>query len=208
MSSTGLFLLVTSVAVAALVSVASLLYKNELGRASEAARRGSLIANTDAGLIEYAQKGAGIPLISIHGAGGGFDQGLANAAEFVDVGFRIIAPSRFGYLRTPVPLDASPAAQVDAHAALLSNLNISNAIVLGVSAGARSGVELALRHPNRVTALVLISPGTYSPTSPVSMDTSRGSKFTLWLVNHGADFAWWTVAKIAPSVLIRFVGVR
>jgi hypothetical protein len=30
------------------------------------------------------QKGAGAPLLSIHGAGGGFDQGLANAAEFVD----------------------------------------------------------------------------------------------------------------------------
>jgi hypothetical protein len=82
--------------VAALVSVAFLLYKNELGRACEAARRGSLVANTDAGPIEYAQKGAGIPLVSIHGAGGGFDQGLANAAEFVDEGFRIIAPSRSG----------------------------------------------------------------------------------------------------------------
>ena len=208
MSSTGLFLLTTSVAVAALITVAFLLYRNELGRAYEAAHRGSLVANTDAGPIEYAQKGAGVPLISIHGAGGGFDQGLANAVEFVDEGFRIIAPSRFGYLRTPVPRDASPAAQADAHAALLTNLNISHAIVLGVSAGARSAVELALRHPNRVTALVLISPGTYSPTSPVSVDASRGSKITLWLVNHGADFFWWAAEKIAPSVLIRFLGVR
>ncbi|HEY5126323.1 MAG TPA: alpha/beta hydrolase [Bradyrhizobium sp.] len=208
MSSTELFLLVMSLVVAASVGVVFLLYKNELGRACEAARRGSLVANTDAGPIEYAQKGTGIPLLSIHGAGGGFDQGLANAAEFVDEGFRIIAPSRFGYLRTPVARDASPAAQADAHAALLSNLNISHAMVLGVSAGARSAVELALRHPNRVTALVLISPGTYSPTSAVSVDASRGSKFTLWLVNHGADFAWWVVEKIAPSVLIRFVGVR
>src|SRR6185295_179083 len=195
MSSTGLFLLTTSVAVAALITVAFLLYRNELGRAYEAAHRGSLVANTDAGPIEYAQKGAGVPLISIHGAGGGFDQGLANAVEFVDEGFRIIAPSRFGYLRTPVPRDASPAAQADAHAALLTNLNISHAIVLGVSAGARSAVELAFRHPNRVTALVLISPGTYSPTSPVSVDASRGSKFTLWLVNHGADFFWWAAEK-------------
>jgi 2-hydroxy-6-oxonona-2,4-dienedioate hydrolase len=208
MSSIGPFLLVTSVAMAALVSVAFLLYKNELGRVSEAARRGSLVAKTDAGPIEYAQKGAGIPLLSIHGAGGGFDHGLANATEFVDETFRIIAPSRFGYLRTPVPRDASPAAQADAHAALLSHLNIFQAIVIGVSAGARSAVELALRHPNRVIALILISPGTYSPTSPVSLDASLGSKFALWLVNHGADFAWWTVEKIAPSVLIRFVGVR
>jgi pimeloyl-ACP methyl ester carboxylesterase len=206
MSSTRILLLATFVAAAALVGVASL-YRSELGRAGDAARLGSLVADTEAGPIEYAQTGAGVPLLSIHGAGGGFDQGLANAAEFVDEGFRIIAPSRFGYLRTPVPQNASSAAQADAHAALLSNLNISRAVVIGVSAGARSALELALRHPDRVIALVLISPGTYSPSSPVSVDASRGSKLTFWLVNHGADFAWWAVEKIAPSVLIRFVGV-
>ena len=75
MSSTELFLLVMSLVVAASVGVVFLLYKNELGRACEAARRGSLVANTDAGPIEYAQKGTGIPLLSIHGAGGGFENG-------------------------------------------------------------------------------------------------------------------------------------
>ena len=59
-----------------------------------------------------------------------------------------------------------------------------------------------------VSALLLISPGTYSPTSPVSVEASRGSKFTFWLVNNGADFTWWAAEKIAPSVLIRFIGVR
>ncbi|TIT59554.1 MAG: alpha/beta hydrolase, partial [Mesorhizobium sp.] len=107
--------------------------------------------------------GVGTPLLSIHGAGGGFDQGLANAANFVGEGFRIIAPSRFGYLRTPVPQDTSPAAQADAHAALLSKLNVPKAVVVGVSAGARSAVELVLRHPDKVTALILIVPGLYSP---------------------------------------------
>lgn len=209
MGLAGRLLLDTAVAMAALVAgVIFLIFRNELSRAHDAASHGSSVANTGAGPIEYAEKGIGVPLLSIHGAGGGFDQGLANAAEFVDDGYRIIAPSRFGYLRTPVPRDASPAAQADAHTALLSELNISKAIVVGVSAGARSAVELALRHPNRVSALLLISPGTYSPTSPVSVDASRGSKFTFWLVNNGADFAWWTAEKVAPSLLIRFVGVR
>ena len=207
MSSTGLLLLVTSIAVAGF-GIAFMLYKNELRRACEAARRGSLIANTDAGPIEYAEKGAGSPLLSIHGAGGGFDQGLAFAAELVGESFRIVAPSRFGYLRTPVPQNTSPAAQADAHAALLAKLNVFKATVMGVSAGARSAVELALRYPNLVTALILISPGTYAPTGPVSVDASRGSNLVFWLVNNGADFAWWVAEKIAPSMLIRFVGVR
>ncbi|TIP93622.1 MAG: alpha/beta hydrolase [Mesorhizobium sp.] len=204
----GGFLLVMSIAIAATASVAFLLYKNELGRMRDAASRGSVVAKLDIGPIEYADSGVGTPLLSIHGAGGGFDQGLANAANFVGEGFRIIAPSRFGYLRTPVPQDTSPAAQADAHAALLSKLNVPKAVVVGVSAGARSAVELTLRHPDKVTALILIVPGLYSPTSPVSIEASRGNKFVFWVVNAGGDFAWWGTEKIAPSVLVRFLGVR
>jgi pimeloyl-ACP methyl ester carboxylesterase len=113
------------------------------------ARAAALVANTDAGQIEYAEAGSGFPLLSIHGAGGGFDQGLANAAELAGEGFRIVAPSRFGYLRTEVPEDSTPAAQADAHAALLSKLTIPRSVVVDVSAGARSAVELAIRHRTR-----------------------------------------------------------
>ncbi|TIU75625.1 MAG: alpha/beta hydrolase, partial [Mesorhizobium sp.] len=193
----GGFLLAMSMAIVATAGVAFLLYKNELGRMRDAASRGSVVAKLDIGPIEYADSGVGTPLLSIHGAGGGFDQGLANAANFVGEGVRVIAPSRFGYLRTPVPQDTSPAAQADAHAALLSKLNVPKAVVVGVSAGARSAVELALRHPDKVTALILIVPGLYSPTSPVSIQASRGNKFVFWVVNAGGDFAWWATEKIA-----------
>ncbi|WP_245464945.1 MULTISPECIES: alpha/beta hydrolase [unclassified Mesorhizobium] len=189
-------------------SVAFFLYRNELGRLRDAVSQGSLVANLDIGPIEYADSGAGSPLLSIHGAGGGFDQGLALAADLAGGGFRVIAPSRFGYLRTPVPRDPSPAAQGDAHAALLSRLNVPKAVVVGVSAGARSAVELTLRHPDKVAALILIVPALYSPTSPVSIDVGRGNRFAFWAVNAGGDFAWWAAETIAPSVLIRFLGVR
>jgi hypothetical protein len=120
MRRTGPLLLATSVAVAGMAGVAFLLFRKELRRTRDAVSQGSLVADTDTGPIEYAETGAGIPLLSIHGAGGGFDQGLANVAELVGEGFRVISPSRFGYLRTPVPQDSSPAAQADAHTTLLS----------------------------------------------------------------------------------------
>ncbi len=189
-------------------AIVVLRYKRELAAARSAAAQGGRIVDTAHGPIEYAVSGAGVPLLSIHGAGGGFDQGLANAAAFVDDGFQVIAPSRFGYLRTPIPADTSDAAQADAHAALLAALDVATAIVVGVSAGARSAIELALRHPQRVTALVLIVPASYAPTSPVNIEGSRGSRFAFWLVNIGADFIWWIAEKLAPSVLIRFLGVR
>jgi pimeloyl-ACP methyl ester carboxylesterase len=204
---TGSFLLAALLVVTVTASLVLVRYRDELARARDTARRGGLIAGTASGSIEYAARGDGAPLLSIHGAGGGYDQGLANAADLVGEDFHVIAPSRFGYLRTPVPPDASPAAQADAHAALLSKLNVSRAIVVGVSAGARSAVELAIRHPDRVAALILVVPGTYSPTSPVSVEASRASALVFCVVNHGGDFAWWAAEKIAPSVLIRFVGV-
>lgn len=183
-------------------------YKVDLKHARDAVQRGGQIANTVAGPIEYAERGAGTPLLSIHGAGGGYDQGLDNAADLVGQDFRTIAPSRFGYLRTPVPRDVTPAAQAEALAALLAHLNVPKAIVVGVSAGTRSAIEMAIRQPQMVAALILIVPATYSPTSPPSVDQSRGSQFIFGVVNYGGDFAWWATEKIAPSVLIRFVGVR
>ena len=201
----------TALAVIGVVAVAAaaigVSYKRDLDRAVDQISHGSTMIDTAAGPIEYAERGAGYPLLSIHGAGGGYDQGLSNVADLVGEGYRVIAPSRFGYLRTPIPSDSSPAAQADAHAALFEKLNVDKAIIVGISAGATSALEFALRHPGKVTALILIVPGTYAPASPVNIEESRGSAFAFWLVNAGADFFWWATEKVAPSVLIRFIGV-
>lgn len=207
MNTPSISLAVGAVAVVVASGLVFLSYSDEVSRARNVVDSGGRIASTTAGPIEYAEKGTGMPLLSIHGAGGGYDQGLANAADLVGDGFQVIAPSRFGYLGTPIPADASPSAQADAHAALLAELNIDRAVVLGISAGARSAVELALRHSARVAALILMVPGTYAPESPVAIEGSRGSQIAFWLVNTGADFAWWATGKIAPSMLIRFIGV-
>src|SRR6185503_13179859 len=85
---------------------------------------------TSHGLVEYAVRGEGAPALVIHGAGGGYDQGLRIAETFGGDGFRWISPSRFGYLRTPLPSDASTAAQADALADLLDALNVKRVAIL------------------------------------------------------------------------------
>ena len=207
MSRLKVIFLVASATVLAAGSLVFLAYNDEIKRARSIASSGGRTVNTTAGPIEYAEKGSGTPLLSIHGAGGGYDQGLANAADLIGEGFRVIAPSRFGYLGTPIPADTSPSAQAEAHAALLAALKVDKVVVAGTSAGARSALELALKHPDKVAALILIVPGTYAADSQVAIEASRGSQFAFWLVNAGADFSWWATEKIAPSVLIRFLGV-
>src|SRR6516164_5107783 len=175
MSQTATLLLSAVVAIGAASALIVCAYKNDLSRVRTDASWGARIADTTAGPIEYGEKGAGIPLLSIHGAGGGYDQGLANVADLVSDDFRVIAPSRFGYLGTPIPSDPSSASQADAHAALLTELKVDKAIVVGISAGARSAVQLAVRHSERVSALILIVPGTYAPASPVAVQGTRMS---------------------------------
>jgi 2-hydroxy-6-oxonona-2,4-dienedioate hydrolase len=207
MNGTPYFLWVVLIVLAAAGGFIFLSYQKEITRARAAAESGGRVVNTGMGPIEYAETGSGVVILLIHGAGGGYDLGIANVADLIGDRFRVIAPSRFGYLGTPLPEDASPSAQADALAALLTELEVDKAIVVGTSAGARSAIELSSRHPEKVSALFLIVPGTFAPDSPVKLEGSRGSLFAYWLANAGADFAWWAMEKVSPSVLIRFMGV-
>jgi 2-hydroxy-6-oxonona-2,4-dienedioate hydrolase len=106
----------------------------------------------------------------IHGTGGGFDQGLGFASALEQHGYHIVAPSRFGYLRSDFPVDPSLANEADAFVALLDHLGVDRLPVIGGSAGALSASAFALRHPDRCTALILLVPAAnVSGTDPVEM---------------------------------------
>lgn len=181
-----------SLAVAPALSFVHSSYSHDIANARERISAGSHVANTRCGPIEYATAGEGPPVLVVHGAGGGFDQGLAFGRMLASQGFRVIAMSRFGYLRTPLPADASAAAQADAHACLLDELGIGRAAIIGASAGAPSSMQFALRHPERASALVLIVPAAYVPRpgdapplktpawTRLVFDTALGSDFLLW----------------------------
>ncbi|MDZ4124406.1 MAG: alpha/beta fold hydrolase, partial [Hydrogenophaga sp.] len=138
-------------------------FRQDTARATVLAGAGSEVMETRCGPIEVQQAGQGIPLLMIHGSGGGHDQGMAWAQPLTQHGVRVIAMSRFGYLRTPRPPDASPEAQADAHVCLLDALGIQRAAVMGVSAGGPSAMQTAIRHPDRVRALVLVVPIAWKP---------------------------------------------
>lgn len=200
------FIRTITAAASAMGLVAYARYRREMRAIRTAVDSGGTIAETDAGPIEYAEIGEGGPMLVIHGAGGGYDQGLLIGRD-IGEGYRVIVPSRFGYLRTPVPDDDSPSAQADAHAALLDFLGIHRSIVVGVSAGAPSAIELALRHPEKVTALILLVPRTYHPTQSVGADESAPSQAVLKLVEASADFLFWLATRVSRSSVVRFLGV-
>lgn len=140
-------------------------FSSELARAEARLKGRSQLARSRFGPIEYAVAGEGPPLLSIHGTGGGFDQGL-DLGSPLSLRWRVIAPSRFGYLESPYPDDPSSENQADAFADLLDELGIERAPIIGASAGALSAIQFAIRHPDRCSALVALVPAVYAPGRP------------------------------------------
>jgi pimeloyl-ACP methyl ester carboxylesterase len=197
-------------ALALSLSIAALLiwwrFDADIERASGRAAHGSTLVATRCGPIEYQEAGTGAALLAVHGSGGGYDQGMAFAGGLAHRGIRVIAMSRFGYLRTPMPADASAAAQADAHVCLLDALGIRRAAVLGGSAGAPSALQMAIRHPDRVSALVLLVPLAWKP--PTLGDSAP--PLAPWVENMmlrliGSDFLFWSALHIARDQVIKIV---
>jgi pimeloyl-ACP methyl ester carboxylesterase len=178
-------------------------YRPDLDRAQARISAGSRIAETRCGPIEYAERGEGPPVLVVHGAGGGFDMGLELGEGLSRAGFRVIAPSRFGYLRTPVPADASAEAQADAHACLLDVLDVRRAAVMGISAGGPSALQFALRFPGRTRALALLVPAAYAPRADgaPSVHARRATVFFADTALH-SDFLFWAASKAAHRLFV------
>lgn len=109
------------------------------------------------GAVEYAERGDGPPFLAVHGSPGGCHQGLIADEAFRAGGFRVIAPSRPGYLGTPLATGISCEAQAEAMVGLLDALELDRVAVLGMSGGGPSAYLLAAHHPDRVSCLLQVN---------------------------------------------------
>ncbi|HUL63538.1 MAG TPA: alpha/beta fold hydrolase [Burkholderiaceae bacterium] len=180
-------------------------FQRDLAGHYERITHGSRVIETRCGAVELAEAGEGPPLLLVHGSGGGFDQGMLAGADFAQRGWHVIAPSRFGYLRTPFPADASAEAQADQFACLLDSLGVARASIMGVSAGANSALQFAIRHPERTNALVLLVPAAYKPTDAAQPPTSSALRERVLMAIVGSDFMFWAVTRVAHDTIVRTV---
>ena len=168
----------------------ALLYRHDMARTAARLQRVRSVTQTSFGLIDFAELGDGDPVLVLHGTGGGFDQGLDMTAALADEGFRLIAPSRFGYLRSSLPRDHSAAAQADASAELLDRLGVDRCAVIGISAGAWPALHFAVRYPARCRAVVLLVPATDLPRRTRFLGRALTGLFA-------CDFLGWAAVRLA-----------
>lgn len=105
--------------------------------------------------LAYQQRGAGTPLVMIHGAQG--DQSMFNdfAPAFASQ-YRVLTFDQRGSGLSEKPAgEYSIAMLADDTAVLMDLLGYHPAHVVGVSMGGMIAQELALRHPSKVRSLVL-----------------------------------------------------
>ena len=114
--------------------------------------------------VHYKEAGTGAPaFVLLHGFGASVFTWRNVMTSFAQLGCTV-AYDRPAFGLTERPLKWSgenpygDAAQIDIALALLDSLEIDRAVWVANSAGARVAVDVALRHPERVIALVLVDP--------------------------------------------------
>jgi pimeloyl-ACP methyl ester carboxylesterase len=127
--------------------------------------------------LHYEERGSGDPILCIHGTGSSAALWADAAAELAARG-RAITYDRRGHSRSerPDPLVTSVHGDADDAAALLAALDAAPAIVVGRSHGGEIALDLALRYPELVRALVLLEGG----------GLALGEAFTRWLAELDA----------------------
>lgn len=109
---------------------------------------------TPLGGVEFARAGDGPAVLFVHGTPGGSDTSIAMGQFLADAGFTVIAPSRPGYLGTPLGDCLTIDQQAELLAALMSSLGFDRFAVVAWSGGGPASYRLAVLHPDRVSALV------------------------------------------------------
>jgi pimeloyl-ACP methyl ester carboxylesterase len=155
---------------------------------------GSEVAQTASGPIEYRILGDDGPVIVfLHGTPGGYD------TDWPMPGYRVLVPSRPGYLQTPLSVGETPFEQAGAVAALLDVLGLDRVAIVGLSGGGPAAIHFAARFPSRTSALIALEAG----SEPMAIDSE------LPLVLRSDFFGWLFIATaetfLSTEVLLSMI---
>ncbi|MBP1762423.1 MAG: alpha/beta hydrolase [Firmicutes bacterium] len=180
-------------------------YWHDLSEVNQVVASNAKIIDSPYGAIEYLDAGAGQPVLVSHGTMGGYDHGLLMARSVMGNHYRFIIPSRFGYLNSEMPSDASFEAQADSYAYLLEQLHIDHVVVQGMSAGGVPAIQFAIRHPEKTSGLLLMSTIAYAPKAEV-----EPQKLPIPVVVYKtilkSDYLFWALLKTSPSSVHNIFG--
>lgn len=168
--------------------------------------------------VHYKTYGQGEPtFILLHGFGASLFSWREVTEPLSKFG-TVIAYDRpaFGLTERPLEWEGEspygPQAQVDLVIGLMDKLNIEKAILVGNSAGGTVSMQVALQHPERVQALILVDAAVYAgggapswvrPILNTPQMNHLGPLVARQLQAQGVEFiktAWHNPSKITPDI--------
>jgi pimeloyl-ACP methyl ester carboxylesterase len=144
-------------------------------------------ANVNGIRLFYHEIGSGSPVVLLHGGLANSDY-LGNQARALARSHRVILVDSRGHGRStrdrrPFGYDL----MADDVLALLDRLKIDKAAIIGWSDGAIIGLDLAIRHPERVTRVFAFGANTL--TSGVKDDVEKNPTFAAFVARAGREYA-------------------
>jgi pimeloyl-ACP methyl ester carboxylesterase len=131
-------------------------FKPWLKKMEEQAFKDAKFIETKIGKVHYTDIGEGEIILHSHGSPAGADVGQLFFGDFaLEKGFRVITPSRPGFLATPVSMGESIDAQADFFKEFLDALNIKKVFVHAWSGGGPPAIQFAIKYPEYLKGLIL-----------------------------------------------------
>lgn len=196
----------TAIGLILAVALVCAAYLWDMNRAYERVSGKSTVIPSPYGDIEFTEGGSGPDVLVIHGSGGGYDQGELVAQAVLGDQFHWITPSRYGYLRSTYPKNATFDDQAHAYAYLLDQLGIKKVAVVALSHGGPSALLFAVLHPERVSSLTLISCGVASSTSKDQVQANQKGEMLTTIFKH--DSLYWLITKLFRRQLMELMGAN
>jgi len=162
------------------------------------------------GATAFHARGVGDPIVLLHGVG--MNKAFwAPQIEDLARGCHVIACDLLGHGNSALPpAGVGLAAYGDAVLAVLDRLEIANANVVGHSLGALIAIDLALRHPQRVSRLVAMNPVYRRTPAQRAAVVARAEALAKAGLGDGIDatLARWFGTDPAPEMRARVDTVR
>jgi pimeloyl-ACP methyl ester carboxylesterase len=136
---------------------------------------GSSTTQVNGAAVRYHRRGDGRPVVLLHPLRMQLEYFDPLCAELGNAGVELIAADLPGHGHSGAPAaDYTAAYFTDAAEALLDNLGVADAIVVGESIGASIGLGLAARHCSRVAGVVALNPYDYGRWGGIRRSSAIG----------------------------------
>jgi len=169
---------------------------------SQSLEKNSVLIQTGAGFVEYAETGRGRVVLLLHGGGTGFDQ-INFYRELAAQGFRVVCPTRPGYLRTPINTGKTFRTQANMLYEFLDRLGIREPVaVVANGLGGPLAINFAFYFPQRVSCIVFHDAVSQSYTPASIVDNSFATR--LLLAGFRNDFFGW-IQSLAVAAFPKLV---